>query len=146
MTSDDVSPIIVGTGTPAVGIRSDVYERRLELIWMSSDDIENFEVRLSDKTLVQNLAIFLLAASIPLLIEKIIDYTGSKAQTDLAVVIVCLVTVFLGLMFQCGAWKRKKKIQTFKQQLFQRESKLSISFHMIDTSSTVAEHKISSVA
>lgn len=135
-----------GTGTLVFGIRSDVYERRLELIWMSKDDIEHFESRLGDKTLFQNLAILLLSASIPMLVEKLIDFYGNKAMTDLAVVIVCVAAALLGILFQALAHSRRGKLQTFKQQLFQRERKLSTTLQMVDTSSSAPEQNVRGTA
>lgn len=136
MENDDAATSVSGTGTPVVGIRSDVYERRWELLWMSKDDIEHFEARLADKTLFQNLAIICLSGSIPLLIEKAMDYNRSNEPTDMAIVLICIAAAVAGVGFQIVATLRRKKLQTFKQQLFQRERKLSSTFQMIDTSSS----------
>jgi hypothetical protein len=129
-----------------VGIRSDVYERRLELIWASRDDIEHFESRLGDKTLFQNLAILFLSGSAPLLVEKLIDYHGNEAMTDLAIAIVCTAAALLGILFLMLAHSRRKKLKMFKQQLFQRERKLSTTLQMVDTSSSAPERNVRGVA
>ena len=139
--ANDREIISSSTGTPVVGIRSDVYERRLELIWMIRDDIDHFEARLGDKTLFQNLALVFLSASVPLLVEKYFDYTTSNSATDLAVIIVCAGAIVLGVVFQAIAIYRRRRLQTFKQQLFQRERKLSTTLELVQTSST-GEHNV----
>ena len=69
--ADDASLLSTSSTNAVVGIRSDIYERHLELIWMTKDDIENFEARMEDKTLFQNLALCSFSAAIPIGIRKI---------------------------------------------------------------------------
>jgi hypothetical protein len=133
-----------GSGTPVIGMRSVVYERRQEWTWMTSDEIDHLEERLSDKTLFQNVAILSFGASIPLMVEKIIDYMHTKKPTDLAIIIIFAAIFGAGILFQILACSRRQKLQTFKQQLFQSERKLPLFLQMVDFSSSSAPvHDIS---
>jgi len=123
-----------------VGIKSDVYERHWELTWMTKDDVETFESRISDKTLFQNIAILFLGASVPLGIEKGIDYFGSGSATDLATLIVCVGGAAIGAIFQFLALSRRNKIDTFKRTLFQNDRLMSRQFTMIDPSGSTSTY------
>ena len=133
------------SGTPVVGLKYDVYERQIAILWMTKDDIEHFESRYQDKSLFQGIALFFISASLPLFIEKLVDYMGTKNPTDAALVIVCMVSFFIGLFFQYFAVSRKRGLETFKQELFKRERKLETKFYMVDGSST-PEHKAGEAA
>lgn len=105
---------------------------------MSKDDIETFEARIEDKILFQNVGLIALSGSMPLGIEKLIDYFGSNSTpTDLAIVVTCVIFAFGGAVFVHLASKRQKKVETFKERLFKEERKLSSSFSMIDTSTGI---------
>jgi hypothetical protein len=123
------------TAGTIVGIRSDVYERRLELIWMTKDDIETFETRLADKTFFENLAIFALSAFTPLGVDKFLSYLGDNKPTDLAIVLFCFGALILGIVFHLVARSRRKKVETFKERLFKQERLISRQFSIVDTSS-----------
>lgn len=113
---------------------------------MTKDDIEHFESRIGDKTLFQNIALFFLSASVPLLIEKAVDYNATDSQVDLALVIVCAAGVLLGGLFQIFATSRRRKIGNFKDQLFKRDRKLSTTLTMVDTSASATEYKTKGAA
>jgi hypothetical protein len=146
MAEDSQSATVDTSGTPVVGIRSDVYERRLELIWMSKDDIEHFESRIGDITLFQNLALFFLSASVPLGIEKWIDYNAGAAQTDMALIIVCGIGTAIGMLFQVLAIARRLRLKTFRESLFKRERKLDTTFTLINGSSSPVDIRSSGAA
>lgn len=118
-----------------VGIRSDVYERTLEITWMTRDDIETLESRLEDKGLFQNIALITWSASIPLGIEKFIDYRANGNANELAIFIVCLVAALVGVIAQFVANSRKKKAETFKTRLFHEDRLVQRKFAMFDTGS-----------
>src|SRR5262245_21565097 len=107
-----------GSASPVFGIRSEVYERRWELIWMSKDDIETLEARIADKSLFHSIGLVCISGAIPLGLEKLIDYWGHREATDLAIIIICLVAVVAGLASLSLAQKRDEKVQKFKERLF----------------------------
>jgi len=113
---------------------------------MSKDDIEHFESRIGDKTLFQNIALFFLSASLPLLVEKSVDYSGSKSPTDLAIIVVCVAAAAIGGLFQILAYRRSKGVQTFKDHLFRREQKLKTTLQMVDSSSSSQGYQTKTVA
>lgn len=123
--SDNGSNAIKTGGSGAAGqfyaVSADVYERRSEYVFMTKDDFETFEARMQDKDLFKGLAIFLLAAGVPLGVEKFFDWQGSADGADLGILVTCVGASLLGLIFGWLAHSRESRVATFKRRLFSSE-------------------------
>lgn len=124
------------SATPVHGFSTEVYERNLEIIWMSKDDIENFEAKISDKGLFSGLATFALGAALPFGIEKGVDFYAGGDPVDLALLILSGASGIFGLFCAFIAYKKSRKVSTFREKLFQNERLTSRKFTLVDSSAS----------
>ncbi|MEQ9643518.1 MAG: hypothetical protein RIM84_26095 [Alphaproteobacteria bacterium] len=103
---------------------------------MTRDDIETYEARIQDRALFNNLALILLSASIPLGIEKVIEYFDNESAVALAIVVVCGVATIGGVAFGAIAWHRRQRVDGFKDRLFREERKIATMLSVVDSQSS----------
>lgn len=102
---------------------------------MTKDDIETFEERIQDKSSFKDWSLILISGSVPLGLDKGMNYRAKHEETDLALLIICIAAFLLGVAFAIGAHKRKKKVESFKERLFKQDRLLATRISMVNTGS-----------
>ena len=97
-----------------------IYSREEHIVMVSRDKIDLYETTLGDRNLFSNLAIGCIAGTVPVLVEKSIEYWNT--QTIPGVWVTVLVCVLLGgVLFLFLRHSKSSKYEKVKADLFSND-------------------------